>query len=81
MPTSRTPLRVASVQFAFKGNPAAVPLRDPVTLEFLGTTPEWTAAGARQPAAFVSGTRPRVRVVFQRIARIASSTATQLATN
>jgi hypothetical protein len=46
-----------------------------VTLEFLGTTPEWTAAGARQPAAFVSGARPRVRVVFRRMTGTAASTA------
>lgn len=60
------PLRVASVQFAFDGNPAAIPLRDPVTLDFLGATPEWTLAGSRQPAAFVAGSRPHVRVVFRR---------------
>jgi hypothetical protein len=67
MPTPVAPFEVASVQFAFRGNPAAIPLRDPHTLAFLGATPEWTAAGSRQPAAFVGGTRPWVRVVFQRL--------------
>jgi hypothetical protein len=66
MPRGRPPFRVASVQFAYQGNTGVVPLRDPETMAFFGSTPEWTSAGARAPAAFVGGSRPRVRVVFQR---------------
>ena len=69
---TRPALRIASVQFAFEGNPAVIPLRDPRTLDFLGASPEWTLAGSRHPAAFIGGSRPRVRVTFQRAAGAAS---------
>ena len=65
MPAKQPALSIASVQFCFAGNPAVIPLRDPVTLAYRGETPEWTSSGARHPAAFVGGSRPGVRVVFR----------------
>lgn len=74
MPPRRTPFRIAAVQFAFPGNRAAIPLRDPDTGTFSGDTPEWDWAGARQVAAFVGGSSPRVRVTFRRAPGATGST-------
>jgi hypothetical protein len=60
------PFQLHSIAFAFPGNPGAIPLRDPVTSRFLGDTPEWNAGGRSVAAAFVRGSRPRLRVRFAR---------------
>lgn len=60
------PLTVHSIAFAYAGAPDAVPLRDPGSGEFTGTEPEWSAAGARDPAAFAGTAQPMIRVVFAR---------------
>jgi hypothetical protein len=60
------PFTIHSIAFAYPGNPHAVVLRDPMTLEFLGAQPEWSAAGRRAEAAYLRGTRPSLRVVFAR---------------
>lgn len=61
-----TAFQLHSIAFAFPGNPGAIPLRDPKTARFLGDTPEWNAAGRNVAAAFVRGSRPRLRVRFVR---------------
>lgn len=61
----RGPIAVHSIHFCFPGSPA-IPLKDPVTDDFLGASPEWCAAPARdEPAAYVRATRAPVRVVFR----------------
>ena len=64
--TPGTAFQLHSIAFAFPGNPGAIPLRDPRTSRFLGDTPEWNAEGRNVAAAFVRGSRPRVRVRFSR---------------
>ncbi|HEV8613379.1 MAG TPA: hypothetical protein VGQ73_07700 [Gemmatimonadales bacterium] len=66
---SAAPFTVESIHFAYPGNPDSIPLRDPMTLEFLGASPEWTAAGQRRVIACVRGRRPLIRVTFARSAR------------
>lgn len=62
----RPPFTIESVHIAWEGAPHAIPLRDPVSLAFLGDQPEWSAAGTRNPAALVGGTRPVVEVTFRK---------------
>lgn len=60
------PFTIDSIAFGYPGNPAAIPLRDPMTLEFLGDQPEWTARDRRCVAAYLRGSRPTIRVTFAR---------------
>ncbi|HEV8148633.1 MAG TPA: hypothetical protein VGP61_00460 [Gemmatimonadales bacterium] len=64
--SSPAPFALQSVAFGYPDNPGAIPLRDPVSLSFLGDQPEWNAAGRGVPAAFVRATRATIRVVFAR---------------
>jgi hypothetical protein len=60
-----TPFAVHSVHFSFPGSPAIL-LKDPVTDDYLGDSPEWCTAPMRDvPVAYVRATRPPLRVVFR----------------
>ena len=61
------PVALHSIAFAYPGNRGTIPLRDPVTSQFLGDHPEWTAGGRQVPAAFVRGSVTGARVCFARI--------------
>ena len=65
MAQTPTPFSIASIHFAFAGNPGAIPLRR-ATGEWVGETPEWTWTLGRRPVALVGGSRPRVRLIFRR---------------
>jgi hypothetical protein len=65
-PASAPPVarfEVYSVHFQFPGD--AIELIDPVTNQPLGAGPEWVAGARNETAAYVRGTRPRMRVVFR----------------
>lgn len=66
MAAATVPFSVAAVHFAFPDNRGAIRLRDPETGTLYGETPEWTWTGSRQPAAFVGGSSPTLRVTFRR---------------
>jgi hypothetical protein len=70
MAVASLPFSVAAVHFAFPGNTGAIRLRDPESGTLFGTTPEWTWAGSRQPAAFPGGSRPVMRVTFRRSPKV-----------
>jgi hypothetical protein len=58
------PFEVYSVHFDFPGG-QAIKLRDPITDQFIGMTPEWEAGGRNELAAYVRSTRPELIVVFR----------------
>jgi hypothetical protein len=60
----RAPFQVYSVHFDFPGG-QAIRLRDPVTNQLIGATPEWVVATRNELAAYVRATRPVIRVVFR----------------
>src|SRR5262245_17638094 len=63
-PVVRAPFEVHSVHFDFPGG-QAINLREPVTNQFVGASPEWVAGGRNEFSAYVRCTRPSLRVVFR----------------
>lgn len=64
VPPISAPFEVFSVHFDFPGG-LAIRLRDAVTNQFLGITPEWVRGVRNELAAYVRATRPDMRVVFR----------------
>jgi hypothetical protein len=61
----QAPFAVHSIHYCFPSSPA-IPLKDPVTDEYLGIMPEWSAVPPRDElAAYVRNTRASIRVVFR----------------
>src|SRR5947207_1341653 len=58
------PFGIHSLHFDFSGG-QAIRLRDHTTDSDLGLTPEWGVGGRNELIAYVRGTIPRVRAVFQ----------------
>jgi hypothetical protein len=58
------PFHVYSVHFDFPGS-HAIRLKDPLTDDFIGTSPEWVAATRNELAAYVRAARLEMRVVFR----------------
>src|SRR5260370_40544028 len=62
--TRVAPFEIHSVHFDFPGG-QAIRLRDHTTDSVLGLTPEWQAGGRNELVAYVRGTSPQLRAVFQ----------------
>ncbi|MCI0464978.1 MAG: hypothetical protein L0Z62_49280 [Gemmataceae bacterium] len=59
------PFEIHSIHFDFPGG-QAIRLREPVSDNFVGATPEWVGAPPRNElAAYVRATQPHVQVVFR----------------
>lgn len=59
------PFEVESIQFHYDGS-NAIPLKDHVTDNYLSAQPEWIASTRDEPAAYVRGTTPKIKVVFRK---------------
>lgn len=61
------PFEIHSIQFNYDQS-EAIPLKDPATDTFIHTQPEWIRGTRNEPAAYVRGKLPHVKVVFRKLA-------------
>jgi hypothetical protein len=58
------PFQIESIHFDFPGG-RAINLRDPVSDQLIGSSPEWVRGTRNESAAYVRGIRPSLRAVFR----------------